>query len=58
MKTKLFAILCTVLVIVSPLKSGDSKLSDENIVLLPVKNDPTISFRVWFKVGSSTYVHK
>jgi zinc protease len=52
MNTKLFAILCTVLAIVTPLKSGDSKVTDENIVLLPVKNDPTISLRVWFKVGS------
>jgi zinc protease len=25
---------------------------DDNPVLLPVKNDPTISFRIWFKVGS------
>jgi zinc protease len=26
--------------------------NDDNFVLLPVKNDPTISFRIWFKVGS------
>ena len=26
--------------------------TDNNIVLLPVKNDPTISFRIWFKAGS------
>jgi len=24
----------------------------EDAVLLPVKNDPTVSFRIWFKVGS------
>jgi zinc protease len=26
--------------------------SSEKVVLLPVKDDPTISFRLWFKVGS------
>ncbi len=29
-----------------------SKKVSENMVLLPVKNDPTISFRILFKVGS------
>ncbi|MGE5431028.1 MAG: M16 family metallopeptidase [Syntrophomonadaceae bacterium] len=24
----------------------------ENLVLLPVKNDPTVSFKIWFKAGS------
>jgi zinc protease len=32
--------------------AGGKKVSDKNLVLLPVKNDPTISFRLWFKVGS------
>jgi len=27
-------------------------VSDEHVVQLPVKVDPTISFRIWFKVGS------
>jgi len=31
---------------------GGPKVSDDNTVLLPVENDPTISFRLWFKVGS------
>ncbi len=31
---------------------GGPKVSQENTVLLPVENDPTISFRLWFKVGS------
>ena len=31
---------------------GESMLSQSNFVLLPVKNDLTISFRIWFKVGS------
>lgn len=30
---------------------GDEKVPD-NLILLPVKNDPTVSFRIWFKVGS------
>ncbi len=31
---------------------GGSSVSTDNLVLLPVKNDPTVSFRLWFKVGS------
>ena len=31
---------------------GDEKVPPDNLVLLPVTNDPTVSFRVWFKVGS------
>jgi len=31
---------------------GEVPVSEKNIVLLPVKNDPTVSFRIWFKVGS------
>lgn len=31
---------------------GEQKVTDKNVVLLPIKNDPTISFRIWFKVGS------
>jgi zinc protease len=31
---------------------GDEKLPADNLILLPVKNDPTVSFRIWFKVGS------
>lgn len=31
---------------------GGPKVSEDNTVLLPVENDPTISFRMWFKVGS------
>jgi zinc protease len=27
-------------------------MSDDGVVLLPVHNDPTISLRIWFKVGS------
>lgn len=31
---------------------GEPKVARDNFVLLPVKNDPTVSFRIWFKVGS------
>lgn len=31
---------------------GDENVPADNLILLPVKNDPTVSFRVWFKVGS------
>ena len=31
---------------------GCSNMKDENLVLYPVKDDPTISFKIWFKVGS------
>ncbi len=31
---------------------GGVAVSEDHLVLLPVKNDPTISFRIWFKVGS------
>jgi zinc protease len=34
------------------LSTVSAQVSDENLVLLPVKNDPTVSFRIWFKVGS------
>ncbi len=49
MKTTLgvfFAILVPFLLLGAPIVSNDQ------LVLLPVKNDPTISFRIWFKVGS------
>jgi len=38
------------LIIVS-LTIGGQTVSDKNIVLLPSKNDPTVSFKIWFKVG-------
>ncbi|HXX64472.1 MAG TPA: pitrilysin family protein [Bacteroidota bacterium] len=31
---------------------GDASVINSTTVLLPVKNDPTVSLRVWFKVGS------
>jgi zinc protease len=32
--------------------TADTPITKEQLVLLPVKNDPTVSFRIWFKVGS------
>jgi len=31
---------------------GEPLVAEKNIVLLPVKNDPTVNVRIWFKVGS------
>ena len=36
----------------SVMTNGCKNTSGDNLVLLPVPNDPTVSFRVWFKVGS------
>lgn len=44
--------LALIVLVNAPLTYGAQKVSDNNIVLLPVKNDPTVSFRIWFKVGS------
>jgi zinc protease len=32
--------------------TGEYLVPDDHIVRLPVPNDPTICFRIWFKVGS------
>ncbi|MBR9975586.1 MAG: insulinase family protein [Bacteroidetes bacterium] len=47
--TRCFTLL---LVITGLIMSSCSVPSSEHVVLLPVKDDPTISFRIWFKVGS------
>jgi zinc protease len=31
---------------------GEASVKTDNAVVVPVKNDPTVSFRIWFKVGS------
>jgi zinc protease len=31
---------------------GEASVKNDNSVLVPVKNDPTVCFRIWFKVGS------
>ncbi|MBE0643888.1 MAG: insulinase family protein [Bacteroidetes bacterium] len=51
MKRRIITSFLTILPVVL-LMSACSVPSSENVVLLPVKDDPTISFTVWFKVGS------
>ncbi len=47
------SILILGLSMVAPILSfGDENVPADNLILLPVKNDPTVSFRIWFKVGS------
>jgi zinc protease len=45
-----FILLATITVIAFQIQCH--KVREEKMVLLPVKEDPTISFRLWFKVGS------
>ena len=49
MNRLIMLILCACM-ITPVLTLGDEKVPD-NLILLPVKNDPTVSFRIWFKVG-------
>ena len=52
MKTHL-AILCCLVMVVSPrMHSAEDAVPISHVVELPVANDPTVSFRIWFKVGS------
>jgi zinc protease len=34
------------------LARGEQNVSNDALILLPVQNDPTVSFRIWFTVGS------
>lgn len=43
-----FIILLTALIMLT----ACSNKSEDNIILMPVKNDPTVSIKIWFKVGS------
>jgi len=52
MKNVIFLFASILLLIPSSMTFGEEKVSEKNMVLLPVGNDPTISFRIWFKVGS------
>ena len=46
-------ILIAAMILTAPvLTATPPAISQDDLVLLPVKNDPTISFRIWFKVGS------
>ncbi len=50
---KQLIILITAMILTAPvLTATPPTISQDDLVLLPVKNDPTISFRIWFKVGS------
>jgi zinc protease len=52
MKPALSTSLCLLFVLCTSITRGEPIVHRDNLVLLPVKNDPTVSFRVWFKVGS------
>ncbi|MDQ1266013.1 MAG: zinc protease [Bacteroidota bacterium] len=45
-------ILTAVFSLISGCDKMNKPLNVGNAVLLPVKDDPTVSFRIWFKVGS------
>lgn len=51
MKTLLITTL-SLSVLASSLTLGEQKVTRDSLVLLPVKDDPTVSFILWFKVGS------
>ncbi|MGH2567633.1 MAG: M16 family metallopeptidase, partial [Bacteroidota bacterium] len=52
MKTTTLLLILLVLLTIPATMFGGLSVPEDNIVLLPVKNDPTVSFRIWFRVGS------
>jgi len=53
MKTKkILTLACALALLIPGMTVGEPNVSNDNLVLLPVPKDPTISFRIWFKVGS------
>lgn len=52
MNTRAALILTLALVMMQPMTFGDEHVPKDNLILLSVQNDPTISFRLWFKTGS------
>lgn len=52
MKTIYYAILCLFIITITTMTYAEQRISNKDLVLLPVKNDPTVAFRIWFKVGS------
>lgn len=44
--------LCVMLVCIVTTSPGEPAVTDHQFVLMPVKNDPTIAFRIEFRVGS------
>ena len=45
-------VVAVVVTAFSLMTSGEASVKTDNTVLLPVKNDPTVCFRIWFKTGS------
>ena len=43
---------CAIAALALSCTPGEPLVAEKNLVLLPVKNDPTINVRIWFKVGS------
>lgn len=52
MRMRLPVMLGLLLGAASSFMFGETTVPESNLVLLPVHNDPTVSFRIWFKVGS------
>ena len=52
MKTLSIAFFCCLVIALPYTMVGEETVTANKPVLLPVKNDPTISFRIWFKVGA------
>ncbi|MCK5572590.1 MAG: insulinase family protein, partial [Bacteroidetes bacterium] len=52
MKTAFGLLLCLLMLVNPSRLLGEDIVPEENIVQLPVQADPTISLRIWFKVGS------
>lgn len=44
--------VCCALLCPTTFTAAETMIPDDQVVQLPVKNDPTVSFRIWFKVGS------
>ena len=49
---KNLSILALIIMIATAMSPAANIPSEDQLVLLPVKNDPTISFKIWFKVGA------
>jgi zinc protease len=52
MKTLIYGLLVTGLLVPATMTYGEQTVSRNQPILLPVPNDPTVSFRLWFMVGS------
>lgn len=52
MNTLLITLALSLPLLFPTITFGDENVPADNLILLPVQNDPTVSFRLWFKVGS------